>query len=112
MVWDAAKHRPAFREDSLNWVVDLLFNAPQRGRYRWKFRHNPAPGPEYEPLPDGRGRRYWLRTYAGQRLMTLCACYRGEEVGRVGWRCPPVPDETKAGVLENLASMRTYESLP
>lgn len=68
--------RASFWSDPLNW----LWNKPQEWRHRLRFRHNPAPGPEFEPVQDARGRTYWLRQSQSE-IVVWRLFYRGDQVG-------------------------------
>lgn len=48
--------RTSFWTDPLNW----LWNKPQEWRHRLRFRHNPSPGPGFEPA--GRTMRHFCGT--------------------------------------------------
>ncbi len=53
----------------------------------WPFwlRHlsNPCPGPEWQPVQDGRGRTYWLRLWQDEQAAILNLKYRGRHVAYV-----------------------------
>jgi len=71
--------RTSFWADPLNW----LWNKLQEWCNRLRFRHNPAPGPEFEPVQDARGRTYWLRQSQGGagEIVVWRFFPRGDQVG-------------------------------
>jgi GNAT superfamily N-acetyltransferase len=71
--------RTSFWSDPLNW----LWHKPQEWRHRLRFWHNPAPGPEFEPVQDARGRTYWLRQSQSEigEIGVWRLFYRGDQVG-------------------------------
>ena len=88
----------SFRADLWDW----LWNKPQDWLNQWRFRHNPAPGSDFELVQDKHGHTYWLKQGSDGvgEIVAWHLYYRGEQVGEANGLKLEGEEEFSIGNLE------------